>query len=374
MTHDRRLEVLRAIVEDYVTTREPVGSRMLTQRRNLGVSSATIRSDMAALEKDGLITQPHTSAGRIPTDAGYRVFVDRLAKVRPLSHPQRRAIEAFLSRAVDVDDVVARAGRLLAQLTGQVAVVQYPTLRRSGLRHLEVVPTAPGRLLVIVICDNGRVDQRFVDIAAQADVHAQGAGDLLGQDGAGDLTDEDVSWMSQRLAAAAAGRTIDQLPAAFDTVVSLAPPSMAHTVRLIATAVHQALMQDVEDRVLLAGTANLARSDQHFERGLLPVLEALEEQVALLGLLTEMGEDTASQAQTWAAPADTHTAVAVRIGHENRLDGLTYTSVVSSTYGIPGAGEQVAMLGSIGPTHMDYSATIAAVRAVARYMSRVLPT
>ena len=95
---------------------------------------------MAALEEAGLIAQPHTSAGRIPTDKGYRLFVDRLAEVRPLSSPQKRAIETFLSQGVDLDDVLVRAGRLIAQLTGQVAVVQYPSLRRSGLRHLELVP------------------------------------------------------------------------------------------------------------------------------------------------------------------------------------------------------------------------------------------
>src|SRR5918997_6547849 len=168
MSEERRLEGLRAIVEDYVETREPVGSRVLTERHGLRVSPATIRNDMAALEEAGYIAQPHTSAGRVPTDKSYRLFVDRLAEVRPLSAPQKRAIETFLSEAVDLDDVLARAGRLLAQLTGQVAVVQYPSLRRSGLRHLELVPVGEGRLLVVVITDTGRVEQRFLDAAADA--------------------------------------------------------------------------------------------------------------------------------------------------------------------------------------------------------------
>src|SRR5690554_567304 len=163
MSDDRRLDVLRAIVEDYVQTREPVGSKLLAERHNLGVSPATIRNDMAALEEAGLIAQPHTSAGRIPTDMGYRLFVDRLAQVKPLSAPERRAIETFLDAAVDLDDVVVRAGRLLAQLTQQVAVVQYPSLRRSGLRHLELVPMGERRLLVVIITDTGRVEQRTLE-------------------------------------------------------------------------------------------------------------------------------------------------------------------------------------------------------------------
>src|SRR5947207_12435143 len=108
MLDDRKLEVLRAIVEDYVSTQEPVGSKSLVERHQLGVSPATIRNDMAALEDEGYITQPHTSAGRVPTDAGYRLFVDRLSSVKPLSPPERKAIETFLAGAIDLDDVVRR--------------------------------------------------------------------------------------------------------------------------------------------------------------------------------------------------------------------------------------------------------------------------
>ncbi len=129
---DRKLEVLRAIVEDYVETQEPVGSKALVERHHLGVSSATVRNDMAVLEEEGYIRQPHTSAGRVPTDAGYRLFVDRLSRVKPLSPAERRAIERFLLGAVDLDDVVHRTVRLLAQLTRHVAVVQYPSLARSS--------------------------------------------------------------------------------------------------------------------------------------------------------------------------------------------------------------------------------------------------
>ena len=133
MTEDRRLAVLRAIVEDYVATHEPVGSRSLVERHSLGVSPATIRNDMAALEDEGLIAQPHTSAGRIPTDQGYRVFVDRLSQVKPLSLAEKRAIGSFLDGAVDLDDVMQRSVRLLSQLTHQVAMVQY--IKASVCKH-----------------------------------------------------------------------------------------------------------------------------------------------------------------------------------------------------------------------------------------------
>ena len=164
MSEDRRLAVLRAIVEDYVATHEPVGSRALVDRHHLNVSSATVRNDMAALEDEGFIAQPHTSAGRIPTDKGYRLFVDQLTEVRALSTPERRAIQNFLEGAFDLDEVVDRSVRLLAQLTRQVAVVQYPSLPRSSVRHVELVSLLPTRVMVVVIASTGRIEQRVVDL------------------------------------------------------------------------------------------------------------------------------------------------------------------------------------------------------------------
>ncbi|GAA4848255.1 heat-inducible transcriptional repressor HrcA [Luteimicrobium xylanilyticum] len=340
MSEDRRLDVLRAIVEDYVRTREPVGSRVLAERHNLGVSPATIRNDMAALEEAGLIAQPHTSAGRIPTDKGYRLFVDHLATVKPLSQPERHAIEQFLDGAVDLDDVVARAGRLLAELTGQVAVVQYPSLRRSGLRHLELVAVGEARLLVVIITDTGRVEQRMLDVV--------------------ELPDEGtLAVLRARLNAVAVGRRLPGLAGELESVAQQLPPDDQDLARHVADVVVQTLAEEGEERVMLTGTANLARTGMRFEHALRPVLEALEEQVVLLGLLTEMAEDAADRS-----------GVRVRIGHETQYDGLFETSVVTTGYG--SEGEVVAAIGSIGPTRMDYPATIASVRAVARYLTRIL--
>jgi len=233
---ERQLEILRAIVDEYVATQEPVGSKAIAERHPLGVSPATIRNEMAILEDAGLITQPHTSAGRIPTNNGYRVFVDKLATIKPLSDAERRAIETFLSHSNDRDDLLVRTAKLLAQLTKQVAVIQYPD----------------------------------------------------------------------------------------------------------------------EERVVLAGTANLARSSaQETAASIFPILEALEEQVVLLRLL-----------------ADANTSVQVRIGDEQSEKNLQTTSLVSVGYGIE--GQSVGALGVIGPTRMDYAQTIATVNAVARYIGQFL--
>lgn len=143
MTTDRRLEILRAIVDEYVQTQEPVGSKVIAEKNSLGISPATIRNEMAVLEEEGLITQPHTSAGRIPTDLGYRLFVDKLATVKPLSNAERRAIETFLQEANDLDELLKRSAKLLADITKQVAVVQYPIFGDSqGREKMAISGTA----------------------------------------------------------------------------------------------------------------------------------------------------------------------------------------------------------------------------------------
>jgi heat-inducible transcriptional repressor len=132
MQSQRRLEILRAIVDEYVATQEPVGSKSIADKSSLGLSPATIRNEMAVLEDEGLITHPHTSAGRIPTDLGYRVFVDKLATVKPLSGPERRAIETFLDEANNLEQLMKRSAKLLADLTKQVAVITHPMIGESS--------------------------------------------------------------------------------------------------------------------------------------------------------------------------------------------------------------------------------------------------
>lgn len=163
-TDQRRQEVMRAIVADYIASQEPVGSKVLLERHNLKVSSATIRNDMAVLESEGYIVQQHASSGRIPTEKAYRTFVDSINDIKPLSVAERRAILGFLERGVDLEDVLKRSVQLLSQLTRQAAVIQLPNLNVSRVKHCEVVLLSPVRLLLVLITDNGRVEQRNVEV------------------------------------------------------------------------------------------------------------------------------------------------------------------------------------------------------------------
>jgi heat-inducible transcriptional repressor len=334
MADERRLDVLRAIVEDYVATHEPVGSRSLLERHQLGVSPATIRNDMAVLEDEGFISQPHTSAGRIPTEKGYRMFVDRLATVKPLSAAERRAIEAFLGGAVDVDDVVQRSVRVLAQLTNQIAIVQYPSLSLATVRHVEIVPLENARMLVVVITSSGRVEQRFIELEETLD-------------------DELIVQVRARLVGATVGQRLGEASLRLaETIESFSPRHRPIVTSIVTALSHTLTSERSGERVAVGGTANLARFGHDFDSAIQPVLEAIEEQVVLLKLLGEAAVGTQ-----------------VRIGSETGEESLASMALVSSNYGAVQSG---SMLGTLGPNRMDYPGTMAAVAAVARYVGRLL--
>ena len=334
MLEDRRLAVLRAIVEDYVSTHEPVGSKALVERHSLGVSPATIRNDMAALEDEGYIAQPHTSAGRIPTDLGYRLFVDRISDVKPMSAGERRAIEQFLTGAVDLDDVMVRTVRLLAQVTRQVALVQYPSLTRSAVRHVELIPTSATRLLLILIADSGRIEQRQIDVALP-------------------ITEQNLSDIRARLLSDVMGQSFSSLPEILETFTERCDPELRRVAAAVVATLLDAATEHVDERIVIGGTAHLARYGEEFPIAIQPVLEALEEQVVLMRL---MGEATSG--------------VSVRIGQETAVEGLASTSVVTTRYGRH--GQELASLGVVGPTHMDYPGAMRSVQAVAQYVTRIL--
>ena len=308
---NRRLDVLRAIVTQYVATREPVGSKAIAAG-GLGVSSATIRNDMAVLEEAGLIYQPHTSAGRVPTDRGYRVFVDRLAELKPMSGPERHALETFLAESIDIDDVVERSVRLLAQVTHQVALVQYPGARVRVLKHLEVIALAPGRVLVVVITTDGEVGERSLTLHAPLD-------------------DGQLREVREHLRHHCDGATSATAQACVDEATASARPELVGTVAAIGSALTDVLSGQSESKIVVAGAANLARGALDFH-DIAPVLDV-----------------------------------------RARNDGLAEAAVVTGTYRA-GADDSVgsAHLGIVGPMRMDYARTMSSVRAVAAYLSRYL--
>ncbi|MBA8795841.1 heat-inducible transcriptional repressor [Friedmanniella endophytica] len=349
MLDDRKIAVLKAIVSDYVSSQEPVGSKALVERHDLGVSPATVRNDMAALEEEGYITQPHTSAGRIPTDKGYRLFVDRLGSVKPLSPAEKRAIQTFLAGSLDLDDVLRRTVRLLAQVTHQVAIVQYPRLSRAVVRHVELVSLSTNRVMLILITSTGRVEQRSLEVPALDENQIADLRARLNALTVGESTLEAATRLSGLVTdeSEPAAATPGEQAAASDPVL-----------RSLAASLVEMLGADGDSRIVVGGVQNLTRFTDEFATSVRPVLEALEEQVVLLKLLGETEPDV----------------VTVRIGQENPYKELQSTSIVSTGYGgsLAGPEDAWATLGIVGPTRMDYPSTMASVRAVARYVGRFL--
>jgi heat-inducible transcriptional repressor len=326
----RQLEILKAIVDEYVATEEPVGSKKLSTRAGLSVSPATIRNEMALLEDAGLIKQPHTSAGRIPTNKGYRVFVDQLAKVKPLSTAERKAIENFLDGATDLDDVISRTVRLLAQITKQVAVVQYPSLIKAKVRHIELVLLNPTRVMIVLITDAGRVEQRTVELPV-------------------DITESALSDLHKNVNSLIATQSLSNVASKLESLSTNYRGSDKSNTMVIVTTLIEMAIEYPEEKVVLAGASNLARANQDLSSSIYPILEALEEQVVLLRLLS--GSDS---------------SVKVEIGDEQSEKSLRNTSLVKVGYADVGA------LGILGPTRMDYASSISAVNAVANYVGRFL--
>lgn len=335
----RKEAILRAIVRDFILDGHPVGSKRVVDELDLQVSAATVRADMAFLEQAGLIRQPHTSAGRIPTDTGYRYYVDHLTSVEVANPAQPDTVDRVLLRATDVEDLLRRTSSVLSRLTHLTALVTAPRLDRSMLRHVELVSLGPHAILLVFIADTGRVEKRILDMEAP-------------------LADDDVQRARYVINDAASGLRLTDAHDAI-TGVSLAAPSnlqplldrVATTIRAGATAA----VPEV-DRVFVGGAAQLAlrATDETIDR-LGDVYDMLEEQVVLLSMLREtLKQDT----------------LAVRIGSELSVDELSPFAMVASTYGA--TGESLGSLGLLGPTRMDYGKAMASVRAVATSLERAL--
>jgi len=225
--------------------------------------------------------------------------------------------------------------RLLAQLTRQVALVQYPSLTRSAVRHIELVPLAPQRLLLVLITDTGRVEQRAVELPEP-------------------IEEAVVAHLRAVLNACLDGRRLAEAASVVAELPERVQPGDRHNAAAVFSMILDTLVEHHDERIVVSGAANLTPAD--FSQGLREVLESLEEQVVLMRLLGESADET---------------TVTVRIGAENQVEGLRSTSVVAAAYG--GTGEQaLARLGVIGPTRMDYPTAIGAVRTVARYVSQIL--
>lgn len=330
----RKLAVLRAVVAEYVARGEPVGSKRVVEVARLDVSAATVRNEMAALEELGYITQPHTSAGRVPTDKGYRRFVDDLRDNATVDDPRRELVQEFLGSARDLEELLARASTVLSQLTSLVSLVIAPAIETSRLKLIELVALSPGSALLLLVADTGRVEKRSIELPAS-------------------VTETDLARVRTVLGEHVRGRRLGEIHGVLRTIVDDAPSELREVLRAVADATAVDLAEDTVHHVFVGGQASLA-GDETFEREHLSrMLQLLEERATLARLLSDA---TADDAPT------------VRIGGENQVEDLRAASLVAQRYQLVTAGS----LGVLGPTRMDYASVLATVRAVADQLQETL--
>lgn len=331
----RKAAILTAIVREYVNNAEPVGSKRIVDAYGLGVSAATVRNEMAALEDAGFIAQPHTSAGRVPTDLGYRYFVDAIDELHPVGEPEELAVRGFLAQADDLEDLLRRTTQVLAQLTHYASLVLAPAIDRSRLKLVEIVALAPQTVLVLLIADTGRVVKRIADLGSP-------------------VAEVDIERVRAVLNETAVGLRMSEVPAAISGLAEGAPADLRDLAAGLSEVVGEDLVRPEVDRVFVAGRAALAGEGTFATDELYQVFELLEEQVTLGRVLAE------------SAQLD---RPLVRIGEENEpIEQLRSAAIVATGYG----GDAPGSLGVLGPRRMDYPSVLGIVHAVAEHLQVTL--
>lgn len=339
MLNERRRAVLAALVDEYVSTTQPVGSKVLVERHRLGCSPATVRAELAALEDSGFLLQPHVSAGRVPTDIGYRAFVDDVHErigALGLSAEEVGSIHtAYDALERELPDVMRETSLLLSRFTNYVAVVAAPALRRARIRRVSVVPLAERRALVVVVTDSGQVANRTLDLHVSAD-------------------DTMLAEVERYLTAILEDKVGDQVVGIRDDASAAGDVFALITLQVLDEVV-DCLKEADEDRVVTGGVAALLSQPELADPGVArPVVALLEDGLTMLKVLSDVMQSG---------------GVAVRIGHENPWDALGSMSIVASPYG---GSDRKGVIGVIGPTRMDYPRAITTVKTVADSLTDVL--
>jgi heat-inducible transcriptional repressor len=334
MLDDRKASILRAVVREYIETAQPVGSARVARTGSLGVSSATVRNDMAALEREGYLAQPHTSAGRIPTDRGYRFFVDQLAAPGALPAIQRQQVKDFFARAHgELEQMLHDTTSLLSGLTSYTALVLPPPSERATVRSVQVVGLASRLAMAVAVLSNGTIEKATIELD-------------------GDVGDERLGAASSHLSAHLEGTSLCDAPPI--------PATGDRRVDKLVDAVRDALAHPVErdrDQVYVGGASTMAAAFDAVDT-VRQVLAILEQQYVVVGLLREVLD------------SDDQQGLCVSIGAELGLQPLAECSIIVAPYAIE--GEVLGTVGVLGPTRMNYPQAMAAVAVVSERLGRSL--
>ncbi len=333
----RKKMVLEAIIKSYIGTAEPVGSRLIARKYDLGVSPATVRNEMADLEEMGLIEQPHTSAGRIPSDIGYRYYVDCLMKDHELSYAETAFVKDRYSVKVEqIEEVLERTGKLLSNITDYVTLVTGPQAGGSYVKDVRLLLLTPGKALLMVVFQGGLVQHSTIDMPEI-------------------LTVSDMERISNVLNHNLQGYAIQQLKE--ETLIEICQQVIREKMILknIVAALSDYLIGSQDGHIYLGGTLNILNQPEFNDLDKVKVLlRNLEEESTLREILQN----------------DNKQGLTIKIGGENKLEGIDQCSIITATYHIN--GEAAGTLGLLGPTRMKYPKAVSLVKLVTANLSDVL--
>lgn len=342
MISERNAAVLRFVIEDFILTNEPVSSKALLERHQFGVSSATIRNDMAVLEEEGYLQAPHTSSGRVPTDKGYRVFVDQMlnaeaatAELKQNLTELNKLFSKTLDQLTDLDEKLHTAAQMLAKATGEAAVVQYPNLQSNTVRSVEFVKVSDNRVLVLLITDGDRIAQQVVKLQHELD-------------------SEELAKLRNSVNEAAIGISIESLDNQLSKLVSRTSPESVGNLKQLVDGILSLIKSNKNEKLAFAGAANLVKAEQSYAGSLSNLLETFDE-----------GSDILKVLNLWKIDADTPKAI---IGSENSVFEFSTSSLLLSGYSQQGA--DLAKVAVLGPTRMNYAKNLAAVLALSQLLSK----
>lgn len=340
--NDRKKKILHSIISEYIKSAEPIGSRHVAKNLDIGLSSATIRNEMADLEEMGYLEQPHTSAGRIPSDKGYRLYVDSLMRADEMTVNDLSALGSVLELQMgQIDKIIKRAASILSELTQYTAILTTPEMKRGAIKTVELVPIDASSALIILVTGEGVMKHKRVLLPPGTSV-------------------EFVHNFSALLREKLSGLTLDEISAA--KISEIRRAMEAHFELLFPVLDFIAdIIDDVraETEVYTSGATNMLSYPEYSDvRQAKEFLDFLDDKNAVVKILQPDGKTLDSG------------DITVRIGKENELDIMQKSSIITANYHV---GDKVmGKVGIIGPTRMDYPKTIARLKKVSAVLNRLL--
>lgn len=331
---NRESLILNCIVETYVTTATPVGSRFLTKKYHLGISPATIRNVMNDLEDQGYLSQPHISAGRVPTDKGYRFYVDSLMMLKNLAKRDRRFIEENLNTvSVDVTEILTTASRVLGKISSQLGIVLEPRFYQGIFQKIELVSVSTNRILAVISIKSGLVKTIMMGIESE-------------------VSNEQLHAVSQIINERLSGLSLKEVKETIDERLANVPVLDDKLIHLIVESSDRLFNFEDEKELHLGGTHNIMSNPEFFDRDYATrILELLESKQNILHLLNE------KQAEN----------ISITIGRENKVTLFRDCSVITARYHI---GDITGTLGVVGPTRMHYSRIVPLVDYMGKFLTQ----